>query len=100
MSAEFVDQWLNEILPSGEKRVERLCFLITANGGIADNGYGFIYHAGNGEHQRGLEMDDAIELRDCVNFMSGLKIGSGVDPLERIMPHLEEYIKPFIPKEL
>ena len=80
--------WLNEPLQNGELRYKRLCFLITANGGLSVSGWGFLSF-GDG-HQRGLEQDEALELMQWGAFMNGLE-AAGVKILADLRPYLEAY---------
>lgn len=82
------DAWLNEPLKDGTPRHKRLCFLITANGGLQVRGWG-VLSFGDG-HQRGLEQDDALELMQWSAFMDGLE-AAGVEVLTALRPYFESY---------
>lgn len=86
--------WLNEPLKDGAPRHKRLCFLITANGGLQVRGWGFIGY-GNG-HQSGLEQEDALELMQWSAFMDGLE-AADVEVLAALRPYFEAYQAEFEP---
>lgn len=80
--------WLEETLQSGIVRHERLCFLVTANGGFDVHGWGFIGFGG--VHQQGLEQNEALELMCVTAFMNGLE-AAGVKVFDTFKPYFDAY---------
>jgi hypothetical protein len=80
-------------MKDGTARHRRLCFLITANGGLQVHQWGFLSF-GDG-HQRGLEQDDALELMQWSAFMDGLE-AAGVEILDALRPYFEAYQTEFV----
>lgn len=83
-----IDEWLNEPLENGQPRHERICYLITANGGNIVRQWGFLSWR-NG-HQVGLEQNEAIELIQYDAFIRGLS-WADVPIVERIAQHMDAY---------
>ena len=87
-------EWLNTMMQdSVTPRHRRLCFLITANGGLRVHGWGVTTH-GEGSHQKGLDQDDALDLLQWGAFMDGLEV-AGIRIHEALIPYYDAYQKEF-----
>lgn len=84
-----LEAWLDKMLENGQRRHERLAFLITANGGAVVRGWGMISFR-EGGHQSGLDLDDALELIKVAAFFQGLG-AAGVDVASVFTPRLNAY---------
>lgn len=80
--------WLEESLATGYLRHERICFLVTANGGFNVFGWGFISSVDG--HQRGLDQNDALDLMTISAFMKGLE-AAGVKVFDTLKPYFDAY---------
>lgn len=87
-----VEAWLREdvsIDGVSMPRGDRLCYLLTANGGPELRGWGFIRRHANG-HQLGLTQDEAVELAQAMAFVDGLE-AAGVHARREIRAWLQRY---------
>lgn len=98
-----LNAWLNETVtvqdehqePKQVTRLERVCFLLFANGGSFNVSSWGIISTLNG-HQIGLEQDQALDLLFYSGVFEGLHL-AGVDFMSTLKPKFDEYIKRFTP---
>ena len=70
---------------------DRVCWLITCNGGPVVSGWGCIGYSG-GPFQEGLDQNDTLELLQCNAFIDGWQIGSGWDVWGQLHKYCDAYV--------
>lgn len=90
MTIDQLTAWLNEPLDSGQKRYERITWLVKCNGGFVVRGWGIISNDG-GPWEQGLDMQDAIDLIRWDAFFSALTF-AGQPIGDAFKPLFDEYV--------
>lgn len=90
--------WLNEEItvndpyeaPEKMPRHQRLCYLMTANGGPDVRSWGFL--GSNKGHPTGLEQNQALELIAFSSYMRGLDDGGVPEIWQDFDPYVKAYL--------